>query len=358
LVSTREEPRNLRLGIWTPLPHTIPPEPRMQAAVDRLTKPGGVGIADPSFEFACDVVSRAEAAGFSTTLIAARFLGPDLEAFMLASALAARTRSIELLVAVHPGIFPPQVVAKMAASLDRLSAGRCALNIVNGWWADEFALFSNGAALDGDGERYLRMREFVDVLQRMLSGTTIDYDGQFYHAQGGFLPIRPARDHIPFYAASRALEGKEVVAELCDLWFTDYAPDHKAFLANFERMRGDVAAMKSRARSRGRALECGISCHVICAPDAAEAERRAEVLLAYAQRDRIAAVAAKGLGAGLVGTPELVASRIRAYYGVGITCLMLHFHPMLDGLQTFVDRVIPLLDDIPIYRAPQCEVRS
>lgn len=340
--------RPLRLGVWTPLPHTIPPEPRMQAAIDRLSASGGAGEADPSFEFACDVLAYAETHGFSITLVAERFLGPDLEAFMLTSALAARTRSIELLVAVHPGIIAPQVAAKMVASLDRISGGRAALNIVNGWWGEEFKLFSNGGSLDGDGARYRRMREYVEVVQGLLRGTQFDYDGRFYQAEAALLPLRPARMHIPFYAASRAPEGKATVAELCDLWFADYAPDHLAFDANFARMGADIRAMQAQADSFGRDLECGVSCHVICADDASSAQERAAALLEHGRTDRISAVAAKGLGAGLVGTPHTIAQRIKAYHSIGVSCLMLHFHPMMQGLETFVENVIPLLDGIPL----------
>jgi FMNH2-dependent dimethyl sulfone monooxygenase len=102
----------MQFGIWTPLPHTIRPEPAMERATAKLkldvgTHPGEARK-DGTFEFACDVVRRADALGFDTTLIAERFLGPDLEAWVLASALAVMTRRIELMVAVHPGMVTPQ----------------------------------------------------------------------------------------------------------------------------------------------------------------------------------------------------------------------------------------------------------
>ena len=68
------------------------------------------------------------------------------------------------MVAVHPGMITPQVVAKMGASLDRISGGRFSIKIVNGWWQEEFDLFSNGTWI-GDAERYPRMGEFIQVLK-------------------------------------------------------------------------------------------------------------------------------------------------------------------------------------------------
>ncbi len=69
------------------------------------------------------MIRRGEELGFETTLIAERWMGTDHSAWMLASALAALTSRIELMVAVHPGIMTPQAVAKLAVSLDRISGG-------------------------------------------------------------------------------------------------------------------------------------------------------------------------------------------------------------------------------------------
>lgn len=338
-----EDSDGIRFGVWTPLPHTIAPEPRMEAAIERLGTPGFEGAPDLSFEFACEAVTMAEAAGFATTLVAERYLGPDLEALTLGAALAARTTSIEILVAAHPGVIPPQVVAKMAISIDRISGGRCALNIVNGWWADEFALFSNGGALDGDGERYQRMREYIEVIAGLTSGKPVHYDGHFYRAHVENFPMRPARSHIPLYAASRALEGRDIVAQTCDLWFVDYAPDHRKYEENLDRITRDVQDLNARAARAQRTVASGISCHVICADDESVAHAAAERLLEHGARDRIAAVAAKGLGAGLIGDAELIVERMLAYKAAGVTCFMLHFHPMIEGLTRFIDEVLPLL---------------
>src|SRR5262245_52666117 len=103
----------MRFGIWTPLPHSIRPEPRMQRAIEVLKGQRADDGADDAFEFASDVLQRGERHGFDVTLIATRELGPDLEAWTLAAALAGRTSTMELMVAVHPGILPPAMVAKM-----------------------------------------------------------------------------------------------------------------------------------------------------------------------------------------------------------------------------------------------------
>jgi FMNH2-dependent dimethyl sulfone monooxygenase len=209
----------LILGLWTPLPHTIREEPEMQAAVRELTTPGGSG-SDRSFSFGADVVQTAESYGFKTTLIAERLLGPDLEAWMFAAALAPLTKSIELMVAVHPGIVTPQMVAKMGASLDRISGGRFAINIVNGWWQQEFNLFSNGNWSTDEQTRYKRMDEFAQVLDGLWTKERFSLAGDFYKFDDGCVPTKSMRQpRPPIYAGSRSEIGKETVARYCDWWF-------------------------------------------------------------------------------------------------------------------------------------------
>jgi len=347
----------MQFGIWTPLPHTIRPEPRMDAAVAVLKQEVGfAGRDDGTFAFACDVVRRADELGFDVTLIAERFLGPDLSAWVLASALAMVTKRIELMVAVHPGMVTPQVVAKMGASLDRISGGRCALNIVNGWWMEEFELFSNGSWI-GDAERYPRMGEYIEVIKGLWTDSDFNFDGAYYRAHvraaltgadgkvivpsAGEIVARPSRrPYPPIYAASRSPDGKAVIARHCDVWFGEYKPGHRNFEANIARMAEDFRAMDGLAAQYGRRLRYAINPQVICCDSQAEAERLADEAERDAgPRDRMV----NALGAGLVGTPQTIAERLRRYEAIGLDCVMLRFTPMLEGVETFGSKVIPLL---------------
>jgi FMNH2-dependent dimethyl sulfone monooxygenase len=338
----------MRLGIWTPLPHTIRAEPAMEAGVHQVKLRGAEGASDKSFQFALDVVSRAEALGFDITLIAERLLGPDLEAWMLAAALAARTKTMQIMPAVYPGMITPQLVAKMGATLDRITAGRFAINVVNGWFQKEFELFSNGAWIESSAARYRRMDEFVRVLKGLWSEEHFNMRGEFYHADDATLAVKPVRvPHPPIYTASRADSGKDVIAEHCDLWFVTYESDFRRYEENFLAIRADISDLVARAGHFGRRLAFGMSAHVICADTLGGAQVQAEELEAYGQRDRISSTAARALGACLVGTPELIAQRMRRYEEIGVELFLLHFHPMLAGLETFASEMLPLLAATP-----------
>lgn len=334
----------MRFGVWTPLPHTIRPEPRMNAAIRESGTPGLANGPDKAFRFAVEMITRAEELGFTTTLIAERWIGTDHPAWMLAAALATVTSKIELMVAVHPGIITPQVVAKFTASLDRISGGRAAVNIVNGWWKEEFENFGHAGWPKDDDARYRRMDEFVRVMRGLWNEDTFDFHGEFYAVDRQELPLKPVQlPNPPIYAGSRHEPGKAVIARDCDYWFVDCLTDYRTWEQNVEQARETIADLNARATRYGRKLGFGMSCHVVCADTNAEAIRLANELEEHGKTSRVSFIAAKALGPGLVGTPETIADRIRRYEAAGVGTLMLHFHPMIEGMERFARDIIPLV---------------
>jgi len=55
-------------------------------------------------------------------------------------------------------------------------------------------------------------------------------------------------------------------------------------------------------------------------------------------------VSNRGLRAGLVGTPEQVADRIRGLEGAGVDLLLLQFSPQLEEMERFAETVMPLVE--------------
>jgi FMNH2-dependent dimethyl sulfone monooxygenase len=55
-------------------------------------------------------------------------------------------------------------------------------------------------------------------------------------------------------------------------------------------------------------------------------------------------VSNRGLRAGLVGTPELIADRIRDLESVGVDLLLLQFSPQAEEMERFSETVMPLLE--------------
>lgn len=330
----------MKLGIWAPLPHTIGKEPEVDRALEELGTPGRGLAVDRSYAFVRDVVRRAEEIGFDITLVAERLVAPDLEAWLVSAALAVETSRIEIMTAVHPGIVAPQLVAKMAASLDRLSGGRACVNVVPGRRSHEFELFGNNGWLEDSDARYQRVDEFIRVLKGLWTQEPFNMDGRFYPVRDGRLATKPMRlPHPPIYAASSSPAGKDSIARDCDLWFATYEPGHANYDANLARIRADIADIRARAARCGRTIGIGVSTHIACASTMEEAIAQANDI----EADPLANVAAKALGAGLIGPPDEIADRIRVYEDMGVTCLMLQFHPMKEGLERFAEEIMPRL---------------
>jgi FMNH2-dependent dimethyl sulfone monooxygenase len=346
----------MKFGVWTPLPHTIRPEDAMDRAVADLRSGSPLEGPDAAFEIARDTIVRAEQCGFEITLIAQRYLGPDIEAWTLATALAMATSRIELMVAVHPGMLSPQIVAKMGASLDRLSQGRAAINVVNGWWEEEFNLFSNGGWVGEPGPRYARMRDYIETMKGLWGDGEFRHEGAFFKAdvpasivgsrgkvtppEAGEIIARCRRGPgLPLYAASRSGPGKQIIAETCDVWFAEYAPGFRNFEDNLASVARQAREMDEICARSGRRLGYALNPQVIIADTMEEAERLADIAEHPDTRDRVS----NALGAGFVGTPQVVAERIARYEEIGVSCLMLRFSPMLEGIERFGAEVIPLL---------------
>jgi FMNH2-dependent dimethyl sulfone monooxygenase len=293
------------------------------------------------------MIRRGEELGFETTLIAERWMGTDHSAWMLASALAALTSRIELMVAVHPGIMTPQAVAKLAVSLDRISGGRAAINIVNGWWKEEFETFGHDWQPQDDDARYRRMDEFVRVLRGLWQQDVFEFHGEYYAVDRQGLPLKSVHmPHPPIYAGTRNPMGKDVIARDGDYWFVDYETDYRKAEHNIEQAAVFIADMRRRAERHGRTIDFGMSCHVICADSTEKAVELANELEEHGKASRVAAIAGKALGPGLVGTPELIADRIRRYEAAGVGTLMMHFHPMMKGMENFASLIMPLLNRV------------
>jgi FMNH2-dependent dimethyl sulfone monooxygenase len=316
----------------------------MESAIREMSTRGGAPKTDESFRFACEFIQKAEAYGFDITLVAERFLGPDLESWVLASALSSLTSRIELMVAVHPGIVNPQVAAKMGATLDRISAGRFAVNVVNGWWEREFNVYGNGSWLAQSDARYDRMEEFMRVMRGMWTEDVCDAAGKFFSAENAELPTKAFRQPSPpVYAASQAPAGKDAIARYADCWFYQQQANFRDFASASEQIERAVEEMSRLSAKYDRHVGIGISGHVICTDTMEEAERLATDLEQYGKGGTVNFIAATGLSATLVGTPDVIAERLDHYERLGLDLAMLHFHPMLDGLDRFHERVRPLL---------------
>ncbi len=324
---------------------------------------------EASWEYVQRLARRSEEIGYDITLIAELLLNdikgisaPSLDAWSTAAALAAVTQRLEIMVAVRPSFHPPALLAKQAATIDRISNGRLALNVVSAWWKDEARRY--GVAFDEHDDRYARTSEWLDVVDRAWSEPEVGHSGRYYNVDDLILEPKPvslgARRRPTIYAGGESEAAKKMISRQCDAYVMHGDPP--------ERIAPKIADMRSFRAAASDALGVelppltfGVAGYAIVRDSEAEAQREVSRITSvepgtpgYSNySDWIAntkleqrvsledySVSNRGLRAGLVGTPEQVAERVGEFEDAGVDLLLLQCSPQLEEMERFAAQVM------------------
>ena len=155
-----------------------------------------------------------EDAGFDRVLVAHSSASPD--GFTVADQVLSRTQRLGVLLAHRPGFVAPTYAARKFATLDAFHPGRVALHVITG--GDDADQARDGDLTD-KATRYRRTDEFLDVLRlEWTSARPFDYDGEFYHVQGGLSGVRPPLGRIPVYFGGASADAIRVGGKHADVY--------------------------------------------------------------------------------------------------------------------------------------------
>ena len=335
----------MQFGLYVTQPNALAGSPELAASRDNALGSLPDGAIDPQYALARDVLLEADRVGFDLILFAERHLGPDLAAWIMASAIGAQTRRIRNMVAVHPGLLHPVMVAKLAASLDRVCPGRMAINIVTGWNDAEFRAFGGALLPDGDPSRYDRAREFIDVLRGLWTTPRFSFDGRFYKIDNVAFPLAPATVDPPeIFTAARGEPGLEVIAATADWWFVDY-PKTVADVGEVEAaLRAKRADVTARAARHGRKVRFAFNPFIAFGESAETAMESAyRDLLRYepgAETRLMRSRLGPPMKAGGIGPARQVRDQMRRYRDMGIELLLLKFIPTVENTRRMAEEII------------------
>ena len=323
---------------------------------------------EASWEYVSRLARRSEQIGFDLTLVAELFMNdikgidaPSLDAWSTAAALAAVTERLELMVAVRPTFHNPAMLAKQAATIDRISRGRLSLNVVSSWWKDEARRY--GIQFDEHDDRYARTDEWLRVLDGAWREARFSHEGRYYRVEETILEPKPVRQPRPvLYAGGESEAAKSLITRTCDAYVMHGDPP--------ARIAPKIADLRARRERASEALgvelpplRFGVAAYSVVRPTEAEARRElaritdvSEGSPGYANyQDWIShtkleqavsledySVSNRGLRAGLVGTPEQVAERVREFEEAGVDLLLLQCSPQLEEMERFAAEVMPL----------------
>ena len=187
-----------------------------------------------------------------------------LDPMIVLSLIAGATQHLGLASTISTSYFNPYAVARSLATLDHLSAGRAAWNIVTSFQQAEAANFGLTDQLSRD-ERYDRAEEFVEVACKLwdswddgalrLDAATpqfadpagvraIDHQGKWFNVQGPLNVSRPPQGRPVFIQAGASGRGKDFAARWADVIFVTHS--------SLDSAQAFYTEMKERAARFGR----------------------------------------------------------------------------------------------------------
>jgi alkanesulfonate monooxygenase len=332
-----------------------------------------LGQPDPmlqsSWEHCRSIAMAAEKGGFDNILLPSGYqLGLDTTVF--AAAIAPYLETMRLLMAVRIGEDWPPQLARRIATLDRILGGRLTVNIISSDLP--------GQTLDSE-PRYARTVEVMKILKTMLNGQHLSHQGEFYQ-----LDLDPPRMTTlsgkcpPLYFGGLSPAARDAAAEAADVYLM--WPD------TMDKVREVVGDLSARAAAKGRKLKFGYRAHVIVRDTEDEARAYAARLLSKLDGDTGDAIrnksldaktagvnrqsalreaasddgfvednlwtgigrARSGCGAAIVGNPDQVLAKIRAYQAEGIDAFIFSGYPHTAEADLFARHVLPRLNHGPL----------
>ena len=333
----------------------------------------------PTWELNKAVTIEAERQGLDFVLSMMKFRGfggetgywdACLESFSLMSALATGPNRICLITTVTILALHPAYVARMMATLDDISGGRAALNIVSGWNKPEYAQMGLWRGDEYYTQRYEYALDYVQILRALWKEGRVTHRSRFFELDDCSCLPTPAHD-IPLVSAGQSSAGRQFVAQIGGYSFAMVAA---------ERLHGLAADLRQQAIGQGTRVGTYALFHLVAEETDELAWRRARTIAAAGDIEAIqnvvrsanldsvkdgttgqlreSATTDTGLLAGdietsnlafmgcpaLVGSYETVARKIDAIAeDPNIEGLLFSWPEWVSGIRNFGERIIPLL---------------
>ncbi|MCS0503251.1 LLM class flavin-dependent oxidoreductase [Ancylobacter mangrovi] len=349
----------MEIGIWLPV---------YGGWLRSLDAPTGPDVA------AClAIAQQAEALGFDFLYASENLLncihGPGesvADAWSILAAIAAVTNKVGLCAAVKPGFRSPFLVARMLDTLSKISERRLGMNIVCGWWKEEFDL-SGVDWLDHDG-RYDRAAEFLRSLHGLFQPPADAMAGGDDGAGEGGIGAPPSYGLDPaalpeIWIAGHSDRAVRMAAEWGHCLFLNGMSD--------EELKQRIENIRQEANSWGRDILVAANAYVIATETSEQARQRWKSVVSRRNPHTIdffrqvigdSGAAAwsslsedqmvdsnAGFELGLIGSFEDIRQRIPKLESIGLNRIVCQFDDPMRDAGPFMKHVIrPLRTSRPL----------
>jgi len=316
----------------------------------------------------------AEQNGFDYALSQIRFTagyGADSqhEPLVFSQALLHATERLKLIVALLPGPWNPALAAKQLASLDQITGGRVAINVVSGWFKGEFQAIGE-PWLEHD-ERYRRSEEFIRALKGIWTEDNFTFKGDFYRFNNYTLKPKPLQQpHPEIFQGGSSRAARDMASRVSDWYFTNgNTPEgHKA----------QIDDIRAKSALTGHSVKIGVNAFIIARDTEEEARAVLQEIIDKADPEAVNAFGHEVKNAGkaspegegnwakstfedlvqyndgfktnLIGTPEQIAERIVHLKSIGVDLILSAFLHFQEEVEYFGKRVLPLVRKLEAER--------
>ncbi|MDV6011756.1 dimethylsulfone monooxygenase SfnG [Haloechinothrix sp. LS1_15] len=328
---------------------------------------------DWGYEYNVTLAQLAENNGFDYALSQVRYTASYGAAYQHEStgfslALLLATQRLKVIAAIHPGLWHPGVLAKFIASADQLSGGRAAVNVVSGWFKDEFTGLGE-PWLEHD-ERYRRATEFIRVLKELWTDDHAEFLGDFYRIHDFDIKPKPVtsadRPHPEIFQGGNSTAARKLAGTVSD-WYLSNGKDFDGFAEQVDEVRAHAAANSHTVRF-------GLNGFVVARETESEARAVVREIVDKANVEAVEGFRSavqqagnstsdnKGMWAdsefedlvqyndgfrtGLIGTPEQIARRAIEYKRRGADLLLLGFLHYHEDVEYFGKHVLPIVREL------------
>ncbi|PNW09018.1 dimethyl sulfone monooxygenase SfnG [Microbacterium testaceum] len=328
---------------------------------------------DWDYDYNVKLARTAERVGFEYALSQVRYASSygaaqQHESTSISLALLLATEKLKVIAAIHPGIWHPAVLAKFINTADQFSHGRAAVNVVSGWFKDEYT--DLGLEWLEHDERYERAAEFIQVLRGLWTQEKFSFHGKYYDITD--FTLRPFPYEVPGRAHPDIFQGgNSTAARFNGGAFSDWYFSNGKDFDGFTEQYDDVTRV---AAEHGRRTRFGLNGFVIQRDSRAEAEDQLREIIAHADSGAVegfrksvqeagnATADKKGMWADssvddlvqyndgfrtkLFGDAQQIAERIIEYKKRGVDLFLLGFLHFQEELEQFGETVIPIVREL------------
>jgi alkanesulfonate monooxygenase SsuD/methylene tetrahydromethanopterin reductase-like flavin-dependent oxidoreductase (luciferase family) len=290
------------------------------------------------------------------------FNGPGFETFSWAAGIGACTRNSTVFATSHVLTVHPIMAAKQAATIDHITGGRFALNVVTGWHRPEMEMF--GAPLMEHDARYGLAVEWLEVIKLLWTAEEeFDYEGKHFKIAKGYLEPKPLQKPFPAVMNAGSSEtGRDYAAKYCDVAFVN------TNRGDFDSRKALIESYRRLAREEyGRELQIWSHAYIVQGETEQEAKDYHHEYV-HEKGDWVAAtnlVETMGLntqgrtqealramkmhfiggwgGLPLIGTKEQVVDGLVTMSKLGLDGVVVSWPRYIDDMRTFQRETLPLL---------------